>query len=132
MAYYKGTNGVLPSWFEKDYVRTTNQSPPEEIAFSTHAFLVYMLTRSIFYGKSNMIYFHLLLTLEELDLVATHSWGKSLRWVYSNISEISAKQGPHAFLGLCFLWRYDLFLFFQFLSFILFALFYLILIALNL
>lgn len=90
VAYYKGRKGALPSWFEKDYVWATNQSMLEEIAFSTRAFLVYMLTRSIFCGKSDRIYFYLLSVLEELDLVDTRSWGRSaLGWMYSNISDIS-------------------------------------------
>lgn len=91
LAYYKGTKGAFPSWFEKDYVWATHQSTLEEIAFSTRAFLVYMLTRSIFCRKIDMIYFHLLPVLEELDLVATCNWGRfALGWMYCNISEISA------------------------------------------
>lgn len=47
-----------------------------------------MLTRSIFCRKSDRVYFHLLPALEDLDLVATWSWGRSaLRWMYPNMRE---------------------------------------------
>lgn len=90
--YYKGTKGVLPSWFKKKYVWDTNQSSLAEIDFSTHTFLIYMLTRSIFCGKSDRVYFHLLLDLEDLDLVGTRRCSRSdLGWMYANMSEISAR-----------------------------------------
>lgn len=73
MAYYKGTKGVLPSWFENDYVWATNQSSPEEIAFPTHAFLVYMLAHAIFCGKRDKVYFYLLPAFKDLNLMATWS-----------------------------------------------------------
>lgn len=121
VTYYKGMKGILPSWFQTDYVQATDQSFLLEIAFSTRTFLIYMLTLSIFCMKSDQVYFYLLLALEDLDLVATHSWGRfALGWMYSNMSEISSGQSPHAFVGLYFLWDV---LFtsplFQFLSFIL-------------
>ena len=74
VVYYKGIKGVLPSWFEKDYVWATNDSTPAEKAYSTWVFLLYLLTRSIFYRKSNRVYFYLLPALENLDLVTTQSW----------------------------------------------------------
>lgn len=55
--YYKGTKGVLTSWFEKNYKWATNESTETEIDYSTHAFLIYMLTRSIFYRKSDRVFF---------------------------------------------------------------------------
>lgn len=115
MTYYKGTKGVLPFWFETGYIWVTNASTPVEKAFSTWAFLLYMLTRSIFCGKSDMIYFYMLPASKELDLVATWSWGRStLGWMYSNMSKISARQSPYAFVGLCFLWEVCLFHLFVF------------------
>lgn len=115
MAYFKGNKGVLPSWFETDYIWATNASMPAKKAFSTRAFLLYMLTRLIFYEKSDMIYFYLLSALEELDLVAMRSWGRStLGWMYSNTSEILVRQSPYAFVGLCFLWEVCFFLLFVF------------------
>lgn len=71
MVYYKGTKGVLPSWFENDYICTRNTSTPAEKAFSTRAFLLYMLTYLIFYRNTNRVYFYLLTALEDLDLMAT-------------------------------------------------------------
>lgn len=56
VVYYKGTKDVLPSWFEKDYVWATNDSTPTKKAYSTRAFLLYMLTRSIFLRKSDKVY----------------------------------------------------------------------------
>lgn len=58
MEYYKGTKGVLPSWFKKNYVWATEKRPKAEIDYSTRTFLLYMPTRSIFYGKSDQVYFH--------------------------------------------------------------------------
>lgn len=71
IAYYKGTNGVLTSWFENDYVWAMDVSLDKEKAYSTWVFLLYMLTRSIFYGKSDKVYFHILPALEDLTLVVT-------------------------------------------------------------
>lgn len=73
VVYYKGTKGVFLSWFKKDYIWATNASTLEEKEFSIRAFLLYMLTHSIFYGKSDKVYFYLLLALEDLNLVATWS-----------------------------------------------------------
>lgn len=104
IAYYKGTKGVLSLWFENDYVWATNASLDDEKAFSTQAFLLYMLTCLIFYGKSDRVYFYLLPALEDLTLVVTQSWGRSaLGWLYLNMSEISTRQSPHAFMCLWFL-----------------------------
>ena len=91
VVYYKGMKGVLPLWFENEYIWAINVSTLAEKAFSTWAFLLYMLTRSIFYGKSDRVYFYFLPALKDLDLVATQSWGRSaLRWMYLNMSEILA------------------------------------------
>lgn len=73
VVYYKGTKGVPPSWFENGKVWATDASMPTKKAISTRAFLLYMLTHSIFCGKSDRVYFYLLSTLEDLDLVATQS-----------------------------------------------------------
>lgn len=90
--YYKGIRGVLASWFEKNYVWATNQSTLADIDSSTHAFLIYMLTRFIFCGKRDWIYFHLLSTLEDLAIVGTYRWGRStLERMYANMNEISAR-----------------------------------------
>lgn len=48
VVYYKGTKGVLPSWFKNDYIWATNESSDMEKAYSTQAFLLYILTCSIF------------------------------------------------------------------------------------
>lgn len=105
MLYYKGTRGVLPSQFE-EYVWAIDASSEVEQAQSTRAFLPYMLTLSIFCGKSDRVYFHLLPTLEDLALVASRSWVRSaLGWMYLNMTEISMGQSPAAFVGLCFLWE---------------------------
>lgn len=77
VVYCKGTKGVLPSWFKEEYVWATNASSYMEKAQSTRAFLFYMLTRSIFYRKSDRVYFYLLPALENLSLVAAPSWGRS-------------------------------------------------------
>lgn len=104
--YYKSTRGVLALWFEKNYMWATNQSTPAEMDFSSRTFLIYMLTHFFFCGKSDQVYFHLLSAIENLDMVDTYSWGRyALRWMYANINEISAEQGPHAFLGLCIKWE---------------------------
>lgn len=106
MEYYKGVKGVLASWFEKKYVLATNQSTLAGIDFSTHTFLIYILTHSIFCRKSDRVYFHLLPSLDDLGIVGTYSWGRSaLGWMYTNMSEVSVGQGPHSFLGLYFLWE---------------------------
>lgn len=67
--YYKGTKGFLPSWFKEEYVWATDASSEVEQAQSTQAFLLYMLTQSIFYGKSDRVYFYLQSALEDLHLV---------------------------------------------------------------
>lgn len=75
-----------------------------------------MLTRSIFCGKNDRVYFYLLPALENLDLVAARSWGRSaLGWMYLNMSEISTGQSPHAFVGLFFLWEVRVCFYFIFL-----------------
>lgn len=55
VVYYKGTKGVLPSWFEEEYVWATDASSEVEQAQSTWAFLLYMLTQLIFCGKSDKV-----------------------------------------------------------------------------
>lgn len=116
VVYYKGTKGVLPSWFENDYIWATDESSDMEKVYSIQAFLSYMLTHSIFCGKSDWVYCYLLPVLENLYLVATWSWGRSaLGWMYLNMSEISMGQSPHAFVGLCFLWEVCVFFYFIFL-----------------
>lgn len=55
MVYYKGTKGVLQSWFKNDYVWAMDASTVAEKAFFTQAFLLYMLTYSIFCGKINRV-----------------------------------------------------------------------------
>lgn len=51
ISYNRGFRGVLPSWFEKEYIWATDESQEVEIDYSVRAFLLYMFTLSVFSGK---------------------------------------------------------------------------------
>ncbi len=75
-------------------------------------------------GRAIESIFYLLLTLEDLDLVATWSWGRSaLGWMYLNMSEISTGQSPSCLCGLMLsmggMYLYFIFLFsFEFIAYL--------------
>lgn len=105
--YYKGTKGVLASWFGTKYVWATDESSEGERDYSPRTFL---LTRPVFCAKSDRVYFWSLPMFEHLDRVGSYSWGRStLGWMYSHMSMVSIGQGSSAFLGLWFLWKVHFF-----------------------
>lgn len=71
--YYKGTKGILASWFKTQYACATDKNSKKERDYSTRTFLLYMLTRSVFYVKSDRVYFWLLPALEDLDRVRSYN-----------------------------------------------------------
>lgn len=88
----QGNQRCPNSWFETKYVWAIDESSEEERDYSTRTFLLYMLTRSIFCVKSDLVYFWLLPALKDLDRVGSFSWDRSaLGWMYSNMREVLTK-----------------------------------------
>lgn len=101
----QGFRGILPSWFEKEYIWAMEQSLDVEVDYSIWAFLSYMFTRSVFNAKSDRVFLNFLPALEDVSRVRTYGWDRSaLGWMYSNMGEVANGENT-MFLGLHFFWE---------------------------